>query len=83
MKACGQRMLEELHRGGSLQILCDNQGSIKLAKNPIYHAITKYIEIHHHFIREKVLGEISLDYIPTDKQPADILTKSLEKNFFE
>jgi hypothetical protein len=69
MKACGQRMLEELHRGGSLQILCDNQGSIKLAKNPIYHAITKYIEIHH--------------YIPTDKQPADILTKSLEKNFFE
>jgi hypothetical protein len=84
MQAHDQRMLEELHRGGSLQILCDNQGSIRLAKNPIYHARTKHIEIHHHFIRERVLeGEISLDYIPTDQQPADILTKSLGKHKFE
>jgi hypothetical protein len=38
-----------------VMIKCDNQGSIKLAKNPIFHARTKHIEIHHHFIREKIL----------------------------
>jgi hypothetical protein len=33
---------------------CDNQSSIKLAHNPIYHARTKHIEIQHHFVREKI-----------------------------
>lgn len=34
---------------------CDNQGVIKLAKNPVFHARTKHIEVHHHFVREHVL----------------------------
>ena len=33
---------------------CDNQSSIKLAYNPIYHARTKHIEIQHHFVRENI-----------------------------
>ncbi len=31
--------------------------SILLANNPIYHARTKHIETHYHFIREKVLAK--------------------------
>jgi hypothetical protein len=63
---------------------CDNQGSLKLARNPIFHARTKHIEIHHHFARKRLEeGEIDLDYIPTGQQPADILTKALGRKKFE
>ncbi len=36
-------------------IYCDNINSILLANNPVYHARTKHIEVHYHFIREKNL----------------------------
>jgi hypothetical protein len=35
-------------------IQCDNQSSIKLANNPVYHARSKHIETHYHFVREKI-----------------------------
>ena len=37
-----------------LVIYSDNLSSIQLAKNPIFHARTKHIEVHYHFIREKI-----------------------------
>eukprot|EP00250_Pteridium_aquilinum_P023347 c26699_g1_i1 orf=1-477(-) len=54
-------------------IYCDNLSSIQLARNPVFHARTKHIEVHYHFIREKVLaGEIDLIYVSTEDQVADI-----------
>ena len=39
---------------------------------------TKHIEVHYHFVRERVLsGEVELQYVPTDRQTADIFTKPL------
>ena len=68
----------------SINIYCDNQGAIKLSHNPIFHARTKHIEIHYHFIRERVLGgEIRLHYIHTNLQPADALTKPLGRVKFQ
>lgn len=62
----------------------DNQGSLNLSHNPIYHGRTKHIEVRHHFIREKILsGEINLEYVPTDEQLADIMTKALGRTAFE
>ena len=62
----------------------DNQGSLNLAHNPIYHARTKHIEVKHHFIREKVsAGQVKLEYIPTSEQLADIMTKALGRIAFE
>ena len=44
----------------------------------------KYIEVHYHYIREKVLeGEIEMVLTKTDKQFADIFTKGLNKAKFE
>jgi hypothetical protein len=49
-----------------------------MVKNPIYHARTKHIEVHHHYIRQLVDNEdICLYYCPTTEQTADIMTKPL------
>jgi hypothetical protein len=61
-------------------IKCDNQGAMKLAKNPVGHSRTKHIDVQHHFVREQYqAGTIKLDYIPTTDMTADVLTKPLHK----
>ena len=43
----------------------------------MFHARTKHIEVHYHFIWECVLaGDIDLVYIGTYEQVADIFTKA-------
>jgi len=60
------------------RIWCDNMGAIALASNPIYHARTKHVEVDYHFIREKVLHkDLTISYISTHDQRADIFTKGL------
>ncbi len=62
----------------------DNQGAIALAKNPVAHARTKYIDIRYHYIHEAVQGGvIDLQYCPTKEINADLLTKPLPKGQFE
>jgi hypothetical protein len=62
-------------------IYCDNINSILLANNPVYHARTKHIEVHYHFIREKVLAkEIDLIHVSTENQVTNIFTKALGTN---
>ena len=61
-------------------LLSDNQSCIKLVKNPVLHARTKHIEIHHHFIQEATdAEEVQIEYVPTQLQLADFLTKPLTK----
>jgi hypothetical protein len=38
-------------------IYYDHISSILLANNPVYHAKTKHIEVHYHFIREKIIAK--------------------------
>ena len=62
-------------------IMCDNQGSIALGRNPKHHSRTKHIDVQHHFIREKMEEEvINLRYCPTQDMVADVLTKALAKD---
>ena len=52
--------------------------SIQLANNPVFHARTKHIEVHYHYVHEKALaGDIDLVYVSTHDQIANIFTKSL------
>ena len=39
-----------------IPIHCDNQSVIRLAENSMFHARTKYVEVHYHFIRESLEG---------------------------
>jgi hypothetical protein len=61
----------------------DNQSAIALSKNPVLHDRSKHIDTKFHFIRECVeTGKICLEYVSTQDQLADILTKSLGRAIF-
>ena len=64
-------------------IHCDNQSCLKLTENPVFHDRSKHIEMKYHFIRDMVQRHtIKLQYIRTDEQIADILTKPLSLGKF-
>ncbi|KAL0423113.1 UNVERIFIED_CONTAM: Retrovirus-related Pol polyprotein from transposon TNT 1-94 [Sesamum radiatum] len=80
------QLLKELHQPieYGVPLYCDNLSTIRLAKNPVFHARTKHVEVHYHFIREKVLKEeIKLKHVGTESQVADLFTKGSDSNKFE
>ena len=69
--------------GGPVLLHGDNQEVIKLAQNPITHSRSKHIDIRHHFIGDLVERRIiKLQYLPTEDNIADILTKALASSNF-
>ncbi|GKA89454.1 putative ribonuclease H-like domain-containing protein [Tanacetum coccineum] len=62
------------------KIYIDNESTICIVKNPVFHSKTKHIVIRHRFIRdsnEKKL--IQMIKIHMDKNVADLLTKAFDK----
>ena len=67
-----------------MSIFCDNTSEISISKNPVMHSKTKHIPIRYHFLREEVLEQkVKLEYVPSEEQVADILTKPLPRETFE
>ena len=67
-----------------LTIYCDNTNAINISKNPVQHSRTKHIEIQHHFVRELVEDDtLTLEFIHTNDQRADLFTKPLDSKWFE
>ena len=65
-------------------IHCDNQSSIKLSYNPVFHEKSKHFQIDFHYTRQKVEdNSIRVIFISSKDQPADILTKPLGRIKFE
>jgi hypothetical protein len=63
---------------GALTIKADNQGVIALAKDNKFHARTKHINLHYHFVHEAVEdGKIKMVYILTSENISDIFMKAL------
>ena len=57
-------------------VYCDNQSTIHLTKNQMYHERTKHIDIKLHYIRDVVSqGKVSVEKIHTDDNPVDMITK--------
>ncbi|GKA52619.1 hypothetical protein Tco_0745934, partial [Tanacetum coccineum] len=65
-------------------IFIDNESTICIVKNLVFHSKTKHIEIRHHFIRdsnEKKL--IQMIKIHTDQNIVDLLTKAFDVGRFQ
>jgi hypothetical protein len=61
-------------------LYCDNQGTVACTHDPHSHSRMKHIDIRAHFIRSCVNRKIiDVHYIPGIHNPADLLTKPLEK----
>ena len=69
--------LKELDKEQNNSVLfCDNQSAIHLAKNPIFHARMKHIELKYHFIKDLIEeGILLLKKIRGIENPADMMTK--------
>lgn len=62
----------------------DNQSAIKLVYNNENNKRLKHLDIRYHFIMDKIREKcISVKYIKTQDNLADLLTKPLGKNVFE
>ncbi|KAL9256703.1 Retrovirus-related Pol polyprotein from transposon TNT 1-94-like protein [Drosera capensis] len=74
-----KNLLEELGRKQDDSVLySDSQSAIHLAKNPVFHAKTKHIQLRYHFIRGLISdGTLSLRKILGSKNPANMLTKGV------
>ncbi|GJV14657.1 putative RNA-directed DNA polymerase [Tanacetum coccineum] len=85
-KACKEllwlkRFLQELgFKQQRYAVLCDNQSTIHLAKNSMFHKRTKHIDIRYHWIRDAIEdGMIELNKVHTDDNASDMLTKAVAR----
>ncbi|GJX06318.1 zinc finger, CCHC-type containing protein [Tanacetum coccineum] len=84
---CGQvlwiqnQMLDYGFNFMNIKIHIDNESTICIVKNPVFHSKTKHIEIRHHFIRDSYEKKlIQVIKIHTDHNAADLLTKAFDVN---
>lgn len=81
-----EALLQELRvRMATTPVLwCDNLGATYLSANPVFHARTKHVEVDFHFVREKVAAKrLSVQFISTTDQIADVFTKPLSVHRFD
>lgn len=66
-----------------VKIFADNQSAIKVSKNPEFHKRLKHVDIKFHFVRDKINnGVVTVNYLSTDNQIADMFTKPLSLYMF-
>ncbi|XP_019230970.1 PREDICTED: uncharacterized protein LOC109211845 [Nicotiana attenuata] len=74
------RLFEDLSIPISLPIPLhsNSQAALHIAKKPVFHECTKHVEINCHFVRQQFLaGLISLSFVQSDSQLANLFTKPL------
>lgn len=80
------RLLSEISGGKpkAAVLKVDNKSAISLCKNPVFHDRSKHIDTRYHHIRECIEGgKINVEYVSSDEQLADILTKPLGRVKFQ
>ena len=72
-----QQLQGELRIGSEkVLLLGDNESSLKLAMNPVFHQRSKHIRIKYHSLRDRIEeGLIELGKVDTGLNAADMLTK--------
>ncbi|MCO5560000.1 hypothetical protein L7F22_013605 [Adiantum nelumboides] len=78
------RLVGDLGIVGEIPVLhCDSQSAIQFARNRVFHAKTKHVNVRYHIIRD-VLDDrwLHLVKVHTDDNRADVLTKTLSPERF-
>ncbi|KAL7001863.1 hypothetical protein U1Q18_052394 [Sarracenia purpurea var. burkii] len=69
---------------GGVQLHCDSQSAIYLAKHQVYHARTKHIDVRFHKVRELIaMGDVVLEKVHTSENATDMLTKTVTADKFK
>ena len=65
-------------------IYYDNHSCVKFSENPVFHDKSKHIKIKYHYVMDMVQrGAVKLQYVATNEQIANVLTKPLARVKFE
>jgi hypothetical protein len=79
-----QKELEYAQAIRSVLLYVDNQAALTLLKHPVISAKSKHINVAHHFCRYHVSrGDVCAEYVRTEEQAADIMTKALKRSMHE
>jgi len=78
-------MMKEAAGGMAVKIVdepvpigCDNQGTIKLIISGVVRQKSKHIHVkYHHVHDEQMKGAVKFQYVTSESNPADLLTKPL------
>lgn len=66
------------------RVWCNNVSAISLGSNPVFHSRMKHVEVDYYYIRDKVVRkEISVDFMYSEDQLANIFTKGLHPKRFK
>ncbi|MCO5574065.1 hypothetical protein L7F22_027842 [Adiantum nelumboides] len=78
------RLVGDLGIVGEIRVLhCDSQSAIQLARNPVFHAKTKHVDVRYHFIKDVHEDKcLQLMKVHTNDNPVDLLMKSLSSEWF-
>ena len=66
------------------KVYMDSRSAIDLANNPVHHKRSKHISIKYHWLRQKTKRSVvTLQYVPSSIQLADVMTKALAENSYQ
>ena len=66
-----------MHQEDSIEIFVENQATLAISQNPVFHGRTKHFKVKYCFLKKmQKSGEVKLVYCSSKNQLADIFTKS-------
>ncbi|KAL3749900.1 hypothetical protein ACJRO7_010945 [Eucalyptus globulus] len=81
-----KKLMDDLHmqQEEDIEVFVDNQATLAISQNPVFHGRTKHFKVKFYFLREvQKAEEVKLVYCNSENQIADIFTKSFHVGRFE
>ncbi|KRX78153.1 Retrovirus-related Pol polyprotein from transposon TNT 1-94, partial [Trichinella sp. T6] len=78
LRSLQSKLQKEMEKESSKPtLLCDNSGTVSSSTGQSSSARTPHIDIGHHFVKEKIQGEIEMRQIPSADNATDMFAKAL------